>query len=220
MSSVLIRLLPEVIGSMAMPTWILLVLFMLRSRHGLVAAVAFVSGITMVRLLQGIIFGAILSASEAPRRRGVPGESVSTLLLVTGILMWAAALRQIFQEDDPDRSLPAWMTMLSSLTPIKAFSLGTLLVVTSSRAWLFTLTALGIISQADLDPAPSIVAFLLYILGAQLLLIAPIFVSIYSSARFDAMARWLEVRSRPIVIVVSFIVGGFFLWRGISGLLG
>jgi len=219
-SSVLIRLLPEVIGSMAMPTWILLVLFMLRSRHGLVAAVAFVSGITIVRLLQGIIFGAVLSAYEAPHRGGAAGAVVSTLLLITGILMWAAALRQICQEDDLDRSLPAWMTMLSSLTPIKAFGLGTLLVVTSSRAWLFTLTALGIISQADLDPAPSVAAYLLYVLGAQSLLITPILVSIRSSARFDAMARWLEAHSRPIVIAVSFIVGGFFLWRGITGLLG
>jgi hypothetical protein len=219
-TSVLIRLLPEIIGSMAMPTWILLVLFMLRSRHGLVGAVAFVSGITIVRLLQGIIFGAVLSASEAPHRSGVPGAIVSTLLLVTGVLLWAAALNQMWRKDDPDRPLPVWMTMISALTPIKALGLGMLLVLTSSRAWLFTLTALGVITQARLDPVQSVVAFLLYILGAQLLLIAPIFVSIYSSARFDAMARWLEMHNRPIVIAVSFIVGGFFLWRGIAGLLG
>ncbi|MGH2517318.1 MAG: GAP family protein [Ktedonobacterales bacterium] len=220
MRSILIQLLPLIIGSMAMPTWILLVLFMLRSRHGLVGAVAFVGGVTAVRLLQGIIFGAILSAYEISHRRDAPGTVVSTLLLVTGILMWTVALKQMWRQNDPDRPLPSWMTMISAITPIRALGLGMLLVVTSSRCWLFTLAALGVISRAELGPAPSVVAFLLYVLGAQLLLVAPILVSVRSSARFDAGANWLETHNRPIVIAVSLVVGSFFLWSGAIGLIG
>lgn len=220
MGSVLVQLLPLVLGSMAMPTWILLVLFLLRNRKGFVEAVAFVGGVTIVRLVQGVIFGTILAGTEVARGRNAPGPVVSTLLLVTGILMWAAALKQIWQKDDPESPLPSWRTMISALTPLRALGLGALLVVTSSRAWLFTLTALGVIGQAGLGLAPSAVSFLLYVLGAELLLVAPIVISVWSSARFDAGARWLERHNRPIVIAVSLVVGSFFIWRGIIGLIG
>lgn len=220
MSSVLVQLLPLVIGSMAMPTWILLVLFLLRHKKGLIEAVAFVSGVTVVRLAQGVIFGAVLGGTEVAHGRSAPGTVVSTLLLVAGILMWAAALKQIWQEDDPESPLPSWMTMISALTPLRALGLGALLVVTSSRAWLFTLAALGVIGQAELGPAPSILIFLLYVLGAESLLVAPVLVSMRSSARFDAGAQWIERHNRPIVIGVSLVVGGFFVWRGIIGLIG
>ena len=220
MSSVLVQLLPLVIGSMAMPTWVLLVLFLLRNRKGFVEAAAFVCGVTIVRLVQGVIFGTVLAGTKVAHGRSAPGTAVSTLLLVTGILMWAAALKQIWQEDDPESPLPSWMTMISALTPLRALGLGALLAVTSSRAWLFTLAALGVIGQAELGLAPSAVIFLLYVLGAESLLVAPIFVSMRSSAWFDAGAQWLERHNRPIVIAVSLVVGGFFLWRGIIGLIG
>ena len=107
--------------------------------------------------------------------------------------------------------------MLSAITPVRALGLGALLVATSSRSWLFTLAALGIISQADLDAVQSVLAFLLYVAGTELLLVTPILLSIRSAGRFDAAAYWLEQHNRPIMIVVSFLVGGFFLWSGAVG---
>ena len=61
MGSVLIQLLPLVIGSMLMPTWIMLVVSLLRLSTE-IGAVAFVGGVTTVRLLQGVIFGAVTVA--------------------------------------------------------------------------------------------------------------------------------------------------------------
>jgi hypothetical protein len=164
--------------------------------------------------LQGIVFGAVLSAHEIGQWLGSPGIVVSALLIVLGLLMWGMALRQVFQKDDP-----TLMSMVGALTPLRALGLGTLLVVTSSRAWIFTLAALGVIEQAQLSLAQSVIAYLLYMLGAELLLIVPILVSARSSARFEAAAHWLEEYNRPIVIVVSIAMGGYFLWRGVSGLI-
>lgn len=221
MGSVLVQLIPLVIGSVMMPTWALLVLLLLRMGDGLVKAGAFVSGVTAVRLLQGLIFGAVFGAYAVDRRRGETETIIlSTLLVVVGLLMWITALRMLSREEDPDAPPPTWLRMVNAITPIRAFGLGALLPLTSSRAWIFTLTALGVIGQAHLGLTQSVLAFLLYVLGAQVLLITPILLSIRSSARFDAAAYWLEKHNRPIMIVVSLVIGAFFLWRGMSGLLG
>jgi hypothetical protein len=212
--SVLIQLVPLVIGSIAMPSWVLLVLALLSSGRGTVEAIAVAVGVTTVRILQGIAFGTILSAYDLNRHLVSPGVIVSALLIVLGVLMWAMALRQIFQKDDLQL-----MRMVGALTPVRALGLGALLVVTSTRAWIFTLAALGVIEAAELDIAPSIIAYLLYVLGAEALIIAPILVSGRLSNQLAVAARWLEEYNRPILVVVSAAVGCFFLWRGIAGLI-
>ncbi|HEX2348690.1 MAG TPA: GAP family protein [Ktedonobacterales bacterium] len=214
MGSVLIQLVPLVIGSIAMPSWVLLVLALLSSGRGTVEAIAVAVGVTTVRILQGIAFGTILSAYDLNRHLVSPGVIVSALLIVLGVLMWAMALRQIFQKDDLQL-----MRMVGALTPVRALGLGALLVVTSTRAWIFTLAALGVIEAAELDIAPSIIAYLLYVLGAEALIIAPILVSGRLSNQLAVAARWLEEYNRPILVVVSAAVGCFFLWRGIAGLI-
>ena len=221
MGSVLVQLIPLVIGSVMMPTWILLVLFLLRKGNGPVEAIAFVIGVTVVKLLQGLIFGAIFGAYDVDHSRSEAETIIiSTLLVVVGLLMWVTALRLVIREEDPDAPPPAWMRMLSAITPVRALGLGALLVATSSRSWLFTLAALGIISHADLDGVQSVLAFLLYVAGTELLLVTPILLSVQSAGQFDAAAYWLEQHNRPIMIVVSFLIGGFFLWSGAVGLLG
>jgi hypothetical protein len=213
-------LLPLVIGSMLMPAWILLVLSLLKSEQGRVRSVAFVGGVTAVRLLQGITFNSVISVADVTRKTSELEIIVSTLQLVIGILMWAAALRQVYAQDEPDALIAKWMTLVTVLTPFRAFGLGALLVATSARAWLFTLAAIGVIGEAELGAAQSIVAFLLYVLGAQLLLVLSIFVGLWAPELFGALANWLQARDRPITIAVSLAVGGFFLWRGASGLIG
>lgn len=223
MGSVLLQLLPLMIAAMAMPTWILLVLLLLRANSRPTNALAFVGGVTAVRLLQGVLFGFALSATIGPRRQSQWEALVSALLLITGILMWAAALRQVGKAVDPVGApiiTSRWETMIHSLTPAQAFGVGALLVAASSRAWLFTLAAISVIGQATLTSVESLVVFLLYVLGAEALLLAPIVLSVRSPTRFDAAAGWLEAHERPLVIGVSLILGSFFVWSGIQGLAG
>jgi Sap, sulfolipid-1-addressing protein len=178
---------------------------------------------TAVRLVQGALFGGGLSTIVGPRRQSEWVALVSALLLVTGVLMWAAALRQMGKAVDPSGApsiSSRWEAVVQTLTAAKAFGVGALLVGASSRAWLFTLAALGIIGQAALKPAQSLVAFLCYVLGAELLLLAPIVLSVRSPARYEAAARWLERHERSIVVVVSLLLGSYFVWAGVQGLAG
>jgi hypothetical protein len=90
----LIGLLPLILGAALAPFWVIAVLLLLASPRGLAKATAFVSGMTLVRLLQGVLFGYIFGQSpEVANKRGGPSPVVSTLLMLAGIFLsrpWAS----------------------------------------------------------------------------------------------------------------------------------
>jgi hypothetical protein len=212
MGSALIQLIPEVIGSVAMPSWILLVLALLSGGRGAGRAVALVAGVTSVRLAQGLVFGTVLSAAELSHQFAGSEAIVSALLIALGVLLWAMAVWNAVRANDIKL-----LSVVDGITPLRALGVGALLVVTSPRAWIFTLAAIGVIEQAQLDIPQSLSAYLVYMLGAQALLLAPILIATRSTVQIEAAARWLQRYNRPIVVIVSVAVGAYFLWKGISG---
>ena len=95
-------------------------------------------------LLQGLIFGLILMDSAAATAEEGGGKSpiVLTLLLALGVLLLISAFRLWRKEDDPDAPPPRWLTMIDSLTPLKAFGMGFSLVLIGPKFWVFTLSAI------------------------------------------------------------------------------
>lgn len=225
MANILPSLLPMILGTALAPIWIILVLLMLRSRNGLLKAFAFIAGATTLRLLQGVLFGYVLGASPAAEGQATgPSPVVSTLLLVVGILLLIAAIKTLRREPDPDAPPPKWMTMIDSATPLKTFGLGMMFTLVAAKLWVFTLSAIGVIREAKFgNPADNITAFLVYVLGAESLLILPLLIYAIaprqSASLLGAATDWLERYNRPITIAVSLIFGTFFVWKGISGLL-
>ena len=114
--------------------------------------------------------------------------------------------------------------MLGGLSPLKALGMGALLVAIAAKQWVFTLSAIGVIGEAQLDPPASIGLFLFYVLAAQSLVLIPIVVYAIaptrSSKTFETARLWLEQHNRMIMIAVSLIFGLFFLFKGITGLTG
>jgi len=82
MGNVLTDLIPLIIGAAAVPVWIMIVLLMLRSDNGVSVAAAFVGGVTLMRLVQGALFGYVLGSSGEG-----DGRISSLLLLLMGILL-------------------------------------------------------------------------------------------------------------------------------------
>jgi hypothetical protein len=116
------------------------------------------------------------------------------------------------------------MTMFDAVTPLKALGFGALLVVIVPKQWIFMLGAIGSIRQGGLGRTAAIGAYLIYVLGASALMLAPIVVRVVapqrSPALLDASRRWLERNNGVIVIAVSAVFGTYFLWKGISALAG
>lgn len=223
MAAVLVQLLPLILGTVLAPLWVIIVLLLLASPRGVAKATAFVLGMTLTRLAQGVIFGALLTASpDAQAENGGPSPVVSTLLLVVGILLLITAFRKWRKEADPDDPPPQWMQSIDQTTPLKALGLGAVLVAVGPKLWVFTLSALSIISAAELGPAGA-AAYVIYIILAQILLILAILVSAIapqaSSATLQRAIRWLTQYNRPISITVALIFGLYFVWDGAKGLL-
>jgi len=224
LGEVLLGLLPLIVGAAVVPIWIIMVLFLLRSKGGLLKAAAFAAGAIIVRLAQGILFGYVFGKSA--EANGDTGSSVivSTLLLVVGILMLITAFKQWRKEDDPDAPPPKWIAAISGLSTVKALGIGALLVAIAAKQWVFTLSAMGVIGQARLSQAANIIAFLFYVLAASSLVLAPIVVyavaPTQSAKTLDAAQGWLERHNRVIVIAISLVFGLLFLFKGITGLTG
>ncbi len=109
MGTVIVSLLPLIVGAALLPVWIIMALFLLRGEGGVLKAAAFAAGAMTVRVVQGVLFGFVFGA--ATDASGESGASLitSTLLLVLGILMLISAVRKWRKEEDPDAPPPKWM---------------------------------------------------------------------------------------------------------------
>lgn len=222
--STFLNLLPVIVGAGVVPIWAIMVLFLLRGEGGLVKAVCFAAGGIAVRLVQGVMFAWVFGSAD--QAGGSTGSSliVSTLLLVVGILMLLAAYKQWRKEDDPDGPPPKWIAKIGGLSAGEAFGTGALLVAIAAKQWVFTLSAIGIIGQAQTSVPANIALFLVYVAGAEALVLAPIMAYAVAPGRsakvLAAVQGWLERHNRVIVIVVSLGFGALFVVKGVSGLLG
>ena len=225
MSSSLVDLLALGIVSAIGPGQILLNILLLQSKErGVAKSTLFVFGMTATRLVQGVVFGFILlGAISASSSSGTHSAISSTLLLLVGMLMLSTALRQWHANGDPDGAQPKWMLMIDDLTPVKAFGAGALLVAASPNMWAFTLNAIAVIGDAQVGRIEATIAFLLFVLIAELLVWAPVVIRVaipkQSASFLERMNSWMTKHSRALVIAVSLVLGLYFFIRGASQLL-
>lgn len=224
MNNLAIEFITLTIGAAVVPVWIIIVLLLLRGESGLFKALAFVGGQILVRLTQGFLFGNVLAASPDAQTEQGAHAITSILLLLIGILLWITATLKGLKQEDPDAPPPKWLKMFDSISVAKAFGLSMALMLVAVKQWVFTLGVLGVISEANLETPNNVIAFLIFVLGAQSLVFIPIALTAVapkqSAHLLEASSQWLERNNRMIVIVVSVIFGTYFVWQGIAGLLG
>lgn len=226
MGSVTVSLLPLIIASAVMPAQIIITIMLLKSpQQAALKALAFVAGMTSLRLLQGLFFGLILADSNtaADAASNEKNAVVSVLLLILGILFLITAYKKWIKEEDPDAPPPKWIAMIDSLTLAKAFGIGFGLLIIGAKFWVFTLSAISVIEEAQLGQPSSSVAYLLFVLLAVSILLVLILIRLImperSKSLLDSASALLARYNRPIMIGVSLIFGLIFLIQGISGLL-
>lgn len=224
MGDVLVYLLPVIVGAAVVPLYPIIVLLLLQSRGGLSKAVAFISGGLAMRLAQGAFFGLFLS--EAMDANSEDGQALitSTLLLVVGVLLLVTAVKKWRKQEDPDDPPPQWMATISNLSTLRALGAGALFVTIAFKQWVFTLSAISIITEAELGQATGVGLYLFYTLTTQTLVLPPVLAYALAPERsakpLQAAQGWLERNNRVIVITVSLIFGLWFSYKGITGLIG
>lgn len=215
-------LLPLAIGSAILPVQITVTVLLLRSSAGRLAAVAWVAGMTAVRLGQGVVFGLVLGSGAADTEG--PDQAapiVSTLLLVIGVLFLVSALRKLIDEPDEDGPPPRWMLMMSTATPTQAFGFGAGVVAASPKLWAFTLGALAIIAEADLGRAGALGLFLLFVVLAESVHLTLVAVAYAAPRRagpaLERVTELLAQYNRPLMIGIGVVFGVWFLLKALVG---
>ncbi|MFH7242886.1 MAG: GAP family protein [Spirulina sp.] len=218
-TSLLLDLLPLMLGAALAPLWLVILLLILQSRRGLVKATAFVTGITLVRLLQGWLFGYVLGQANVLAESNVPRLIMALLLIALGLMLLISALKSLVNAPDPDAPPPKLFQQIDRAKPLNLLGIGIMLTTIAPKFWVFTLAALGIIREANLDSlAAALTAYAIYILGAQSLLILPLLLYAVvpgpASGLLRALNEWLTANQRVISLVVSLVFGGLFFWKG------
>jgi hypothetical protein len=105
-----------------------------------------------------------------------------------------------------------------------AFGGGALLMATAIKQWVFTLSAIALIDEAQMSRAANVGAYLLFVVAAQSLVLAPIAACALAPARsavlLATLQGWLDRNTRAVTIFVSLIFGVWFLRKGVAGPIG
>ena len=214
-------LLSLAVAGALVPGPILVTVLLLRARGGLIAAAAFVAGMTVVRLAQGLVFGLVFAAADEEASTD-PNAIESVLLLVLAIVFFIAAGRSALADDDPDRPPPAWKARIASMSAAGAFALGAGYLLVGVKFWAFTLGAIAAIEEAALGPGPATLAFVGFVALTQaiplLILAAGLLIPERSAVVVDALSGWLERNERILIVVLGLVFGTWFGLQALRGL--
>ena len=215
-----VNLVPLILVSAALPLQTILTLRLVRS--SLAAAFAWVAGMITVRLIQGLVFGVVVKASEEHSGTDAPRYILGVLLLVLSLLLFVKALRTMLGAEDEDAPPPGWLTKAGAMSPKAAFGAGAGFMTISVKFLVFTLGAISAITEADLDARLSA---LMYVLFVVLAAIAPLTIlalaassSKRSAAMLDGFSTWLQRKTRVITILLGLIFGIWFLIKALKQL--
>jgi len=214
-------LVPLIIGSAILPVQIAITVLLLRSGAGRIGAVAWVAGMTVVRLAQGIVFGLVFSRAAETGGDSGAGLIESALLMVVAILLLVMAAKHLLGQPDEDVPTPRWMAIVESATPGRAFLLGVAMVGLSAKLWAFTLAAIGAIVEADLGQPAASWTYLAFVVAAESVHLAVIAAALLapdrSGAWLDSVSGALERHNRAIMVALGLLFGTWFLVQALRG---
>jgi hypothetical protein len=159
-----------------------------------------------------VLFGDAGSAISTVGR--VIGVAVGALLIVLG-------LRSLLNAPDPDAQPPGWLESIDSMSPPGAFAFGMALFPLQVKNLAIFVACLELITSASLGARGNAFA-----LGLVLLVFAtPVLglIGLYAAApqrastMLGSLRAWMEKNGRTITVVLCFVLGAFFLIRGLSG---
>lgn len=212
-------LIPLALGSAIIPVEIALTILVLKAPGGVPRALAWVGGMTVVRIAQWVILGPIVDTAVDD---GQPGTSLveGALLLVVGILFLVIAARKATDQPDEDAPPPGWMAMMDDVSAGRAFLMGAALIALNPKLWAFTLGTLGAIGDAELTGAAGLAAFLVFVAIAQGFHLGSIALTVVAPARAErvlgGMNAWLERHSRTVLIAFSGVFGVWLLAKSLA----
>lgn len=207
------------------PRTIAVIMLLHTPRHAL-TAFTYVCGLISAMMVQGILLGFLFSFVGLTMDERGPELTtlVSVLFVLVGIIMLTGAVKFISREEDDDKPPPAWLEKIEELSPRVAFSTGFGWIMVSPKQWAFVLTAVAVIFTANLDPILSLINFFIFSVLIQLVYFIIIVIYLVMPERSEAILngifKWTKTNFRMVAIALFSGFGIFFLYKGITGLIG
>ena len=141
---------------------------------------------------------------------------LSVISCTVGLLMLVHALRQGLSAHSEDEAAASWLDKLNDVAPLQAALVGVAFLALDPKDWLVDLSAIDLIADADLSGPNSLLAYLVYTLLAQSLLLIPLILTFVAprraQARLAAINAWMERYQRAIEVIAALIFGLLFLY--------
>lgn len=213
-------LFPLILANAVLPAQTILTLVLVRS--SIRSAFAWFAGMTIVRLIQGVLFGFVLAAGERQEGPDAPRFFVGVLLLLLAALLYLKALRAALGAEDEDAPPPKWVTRAGSMSPWAAFGAGAGFMTIHLKSLVFTLGAISAMTEARLGAPLAVLTFLLFVILAHSPPLAILALAGSSSRRaaaiLDGFSAWLRDKNRAITICFGLIFGTWFLIKALREL--
>jgi hypothetical protein len=224
MTDMWLDLLPLLFALMISPARTLAVIILLHTPRSTSTAFSYVAGMVSAMVVQGAGLGAAMSlvGLTSDDRSGDLSVFVGALFLVGGIILLAGAFKIAVAPASGGGSLASLLDRLERVEPAEAYKIGFGWLFASPKQWVFVLTAVAVIFEADLRAVVSLANFVVFTLLVQ----AVYFVIIggFALARdrvgrvLDGVFGSIRAHLRPIAIGLFVGFGIIFLVKGLSSL--
>jgi threonine/homoserine/homoserine lactone efflux protein len=225
--SLLRSMLPYAIAAMAAAPIVLVITAVIvsKAKRPGPAAFAFVMGAVFLDVVFAIVILALMEAAGIDSSSGEVAGIVDTVLGAAFVILGASAL---FSKPSPEKEAAQKMRVEGFATSSfgSLFRVGVAVQLINADALVVFAAGLKEIPLADPQPSTVDVVVVLiiflfimlipYHLPLDLHLIAPE----RTREPLHRMTEWLLAHTRPIEIVVGFGIGGVFLIKGLTALLG
>jgi hypothetical protein len=202
-------------GSIAPPLLLLTILF-LGSRRPLPNATALALGYFTTGAAIGIVGLTLFGGAETGA--STIGRAISAMV---GGLLVVLGLRSLLNVPDPDAQAPRWMVSIGSMSPVRAFGFGMVLFPLQIKNLAIFVACVNLITAASLSPRGSAVALglVLVVFAIPVVVLIGLYAAVPQRASevLGSLQAWMEKNSRAITVVLCFVFGAFFLFRGLWG---
>ena len=204
------------------PVPIIASVLLVSSERGRAKASAFVLAWVVGLAAVGAIV--LLVAGEANASEdGEPATWVNILLLILGLLVLAAAVKQWRGRPraGEEAPTPGWMRTIGAFTIAKAGGTGFALSALNPKNILLTVAAAAEIAEVGLAAGKQIASLLVFVLIASVGVLAPLVFAFAFGDRsrepLDGMRDWLARYNAVIVTVLLLLIGVKLIGDAVSG---
>jgi hypothetical protein len=142
--------------------------------------------------------------------------------IAIGVALIGFALYRWFGRTDSAAHNPKWMTLMTSISPARAFVTALMLTVVNVKVFVMCAAAGAAIGTAALGRAGAWQATILFTMLAASTVALPVLAYQFAGARLDAplakVKHWMERNHTALVVGILLVIGAGLVYKGIHAL--